>query len=137
MALVWPFFNITFTFVQYSPHFYYYTLLFRFNSRCEELRPCVECQAYKSGSLDEEACRTKCITFQVELVDKIQEEAEEGTKICRAPDDNGCSIVFEYFYRDKELFVRAQKTKICSEGANVLGKLFNLTIEIRYSCRIN
>lgn len=88
--------------------------------RCEELRPCVECKAYKSES----DCDAKCADFPVKLVEKIEEDdAIEGTKTCRAPDDSGCTIIFEYFYDYKnQLVIRAQKDKICSEIANVWGK---------------
>lgn len=69
-------------------------------------------------------CNVKCADLQVELVENIQEnDMNDGTKICRAPDDFGCTIIFEYLYdTHNELIIRAQKEKICSEIANVWGK---------------
>lgn len=69
-------------------------------------------------------CNVKCVDFSVELVEKIEEDDTKAeTKICRAPDDSGCTIIFEYLYNSQnELIVTAQKDKICSEIANVWGK---------------
>ncbi|KAF5269170.1 hypothetical protein FQR65_LT02470 [Abscondita terminalis] len=90
--------------------------------RCEELRNCVECQAYKSGLYDQSECSLKCTAFTTSVVDKISEDnVEENVKICRTPDNSGCTIIFQYMYDDnKELVVTAQRTKICSERVDVL-----------------
>ncbi|KAK4879184.1 hypothetical protein RN001_007330 [Aquatica leii] len=90
--------------------------------KCEELRNCVECQAYKSGVYDQSECSLKCSGFSVSIVDKINENnVEESIKICRTPDNSGCTIIFQYMYDDnKELVVVAQRTKICSERDDIL-----------------
>lgn len=90
--------------------------------RCEELRNCVECQAYKSGTYSQTDCPIKCTAFTVSVIDKINEEdVDESVKICRTPDNSGCTIIFQYAYdENNEITVTAQRTKICTERADIL-----------------
>lgn len=103
---------------------FYKTRFYTYFFRCEELRHCVECQAYKTGTYDESECNIKCHAFVTNVVEKIDEEnIDEDVKICRTPDNSGCTILFQYTYdENKELIVKAQKYKICSEIVNVFGK---------------
>lgn len=80
--------------------------------RCEELGPCVECQAYKTGSLNA-TCET--CTNSLELVDKFDEEFNPEVKDCQVLLNHGCRMHFQYSYDQNQLIVvRALKEKICS-----------------------
>ncbi|XP_049821956.1 integrin beta-PS isoform X2 [Aethina tumida] len=80
--------------------------------RCEELSPCVECQAYKTGSLNA-TCET--CTNSLELVDKFDEEFNPEVKDCQVLLNHGCRMHFQYSYDQNQLIVvRALKEKICS-----------------------
>ncbi|KAJ8971763.1 hypothetical protein NQ317_004693, partial [Molorchus minor] len=80
--------------------------------RCEELRHCVECQVYETGIYDKSECALNCTTFSTILIDKFDNENDDGVKKCNVPDKMGCVIIFEYSYdENKDLIVRAQKKK--------------------------
>jgi integrin beta 1 len=89
--------------------------------RCQELRPCVECQAYKSGPYNEDHCRSNCTTFLTEIVDKLENKEDSNVKTCTLVDEKDCTFVFQYEYGDnKELKVVAERKKVCREPPNVL-----------------
>ncbi|RZC33867.1 integrin beta-PS, partial [Asbolus verrucosus] len=89
--------------------------------RCGELRNCVECQAYKSGIYSEDECRANCTAFNTEIVEKIDSESDENSKICTLLDDKECTLVFQYEYGSNgELKVKTEKAKFCPEPPNIL-----------------
>ncbi|EFA03618.2 integrin beta-PS [Tribolium castaneum] len=89
--------------------------------RCEELRPCVECQIYKSGVFNEEECQSNCTFFQSEAVDKLENSHDEQVKTCTLVDENDCTFAFQYEYvNEKNLKVTAEKEKICRGPPNIL-----------------
>ncbi|KAJ8947984.1 hypothetical protein NQ314_008519 [Rhamnusium bicolor] len=89
--------------------------------RCEELRHCVECQAYQTGIYDKNECKMKCMAFSTTIVETFYDENDDNIKKCRVPGKAGCIIIFEYTYdENKELIVRAQKEKLCAGPPNVL-----------------
>lgn len=97
--------------------------------RCEELRHCVECQAYGTGLYDKSQCELNCTTFKTEIVDKFRNDDE--IKKCRVPDKAGCIIIFEYTYgENNELIVRAQKEKLCAGPPNVLAWILGVIATI-------
>ncbi|CAH1183280.1 unnamed protein product [Phaedon cochleariae] len=89
--------------------------------RCEELRHCVECQAYKSGIYNGTLCDAQCTTFTTEILDTLGTDDNQEIKKCRIPDNDRCIINFEYYYdQDNKLVVRASREKICAPPPNVL-----------------
>jgi integrin beta 1 len=93
------------------------------------LRPCVECQAYKSGPYNEEQCRSNCTTFLTEIVDKLENKEDSNVKTCTLVDEKDCTFVFQYEYGDnKELKVVAERKKVCREPPNVLGEYISREI---------
>ncbi|KAJ8954366.1 hypothetical protein NQ318_011039 [Aromia moschata] len=89
--------------------------------RCEELRHCVECQAYQTGAYNQDECKINCTAFLTQVVDKFDDNDDSDIKKCRVPDKMGCIIIFEYTYdENKELVVRAQKERLCAGPPNVL-----------------
>lgn len=94
--------------------------------RCEELRPCVECQVYKSGVYNQDECKANCTNFLTEVVDKIDNHQDSDVKTCTIVDDNDCTFVFQYEYLDeKQLRVVAEKEKVCRGPPDVLGECDN------------
>ncbi|XP_057656374.1 integrin beta-PS-like isoform X1 [Diorhabda carinulata] len=88
--------------------------------RCEELRPCVECQVYKAG-IYKDVCDTNCTLFKTEKLRKFDIEENGEFKKCKILDINSCIINFEYSYtEDDKLIVKALDKKICPEPPNVL-----------------
>ncbi|XP_012274157.1 integrin beta-PS isoform X2 [Orussus abietinus] len=99
--------------------------------RCEELKDCVECKAYKSGPLAINRECDSCL-HQVDITDKIEDDPTAvdyaNAHICRAPAEGGCTFAFKYeHYRggtggDIKIFkITAQKKKDCPVPVNVLG----------------
>nr|XP_023020007.1 integrin beta-PS-like [Leptinotarsa decemlineata] len=88
--------------------------------RCEELRYCVECQAYKKGKYNS-TCSTQCTEFQTKVVDKLDSDDDPSIKRCKIPDDDRCIMNFEYYYDSREvLVVKAMKERVCPSPPNVL-----------------
>lgn len=87
--------------------------------RCQELRNCVECQAFKSGKFNVSECKENCTSFNTKIVHKIENNEDENIKTCTLIDDKGCSFIFQYDVGQKQLKVKAQKEKYCPEPVNV------------------
>ncbi|XP_050510420.1 integrin beta-PS isoform X2 [Diabrotica virgifera virgifera] len=81
--------------------------------RCNELRACVECQAYKTGSLNA-TCATSCTEFQTQIVHKLESEGLEDVKKCRVPFNESCFIHFDYYYVEDKLVVKALDREVCT-----------------------
>lgn len=89
--------------------------------RCDELSPCVQCQAYESGPYDSANC-TKVCTFRTILVDEVDKTGNADVKICTLPDTDGCTFSFQYEYLqgDEKPVVKAEKEKSCPLAAPVV-----------------
>ncbi|XP_072391431.1 integrin beta-PS-like [Diabrotica undecimpunctata] len=88
--------------------------------RCNELRACVECQAYKSGSLNNDSCVTTCTEFQTQIVHKLESEGVEDVKKCRVPFNESCFIHFDYYYVEDKLVVKALDREVCTGPVDAL-----------------
>ncbi|XP_029033971.1 integrin beta-PS-like [Osmia bicornis bicornis] len=104
--------------------------------RCEELKKCVECMAYNSGSFAGNGKCDQCL-HQIDIVEKITEDPvkdqETGAHVCRTQDDAGCTFAFKYeYYRggtggDIKIFnILAEKEKTCPKPLNVVGVAIGL-----------
>ncbi|CAH1183024.1 unnamed protein product [Ceutorhynchus assimilis] len=87
--------------------------------RCDEFKPCVECQAYGTGIYaNSSSCLENCTLFRTEIVEKLE---NRGGKRCRVVVEKDCTMVFEYSYdKDEKLTVSAEKQKICPEPPPLL-----------------
>ncbi|XP_066138889.1 integrin beta-PS-like [Euwallacea fornicatus] len=83
--------------------------------RCDELKDCVECQAYQSGPLaNSTVCANNCTTFSTQIIKKLDETTNKGGQKCRVLVEGDCTIQFEYSYdEDDNLVLVAEENKIC------------------------
>ncbi|KAJ4441232.1 hypothetical protein ANN_11083 [Periplaneta americana] len=92
--------------------------------QCEKYKDIVECRVFETGPLGkkEECFQDGSIT--IVKVDKIEEpeytEEDTGLRICRIPDDAGCTFIFRYVIDNST--VEVQSTKECGSEINILGK---------------
>eukprot|EP00096_Caligus_rogercresseyi_P012190 TRINITY_DN5033_c0_g1_i1.p1 TRINITY_DN5033_c0_g1~~TRINITY_DN5033_c0_g1_i1.p1 ORF type:complete len:836 (+),score=305.25 TRINITY_DN5033_c0_g1_i1:51-2558(+) len=96
--------------------------------KCDELKPCVQCQIFGSGPLldkeDEngvELC-DKC-PFSALPVERAEDFAVEENELCHFTDDDDCRGSFVYGYHNSTgmLHVWVQKTKECPIVVDVMG----------------
>lgn len=93
------------------------------SERCDELKDCIECQAYKTGPeyVEGKDC-SSCANVDTELVDDIDENPNAkhppGTHVCVVRDSSGCSFVFTYEDGRGDTVIstaKAEKSKKCPE----------------------
>ncbi|XP_049775853.1 integrin beta-PS-like [Schistocerca cancellata] len=92
---------------------------------CNELKECVECEAYTKKD-----CQNCTIGLTVILQDTVTEDSvqnEENTGFCRFPDENDCTFSFVYRkVKGANMYdVIAEKEKRCS-NVNILGVILGV-----------
>jgi integrin beta 1 len=92
-------------------------------SRCEELKPCVLCKAFKAGNLTETECNTTCADFQPEIVETLEVDVDQEETGCWGYDEQDCKYYFAYYYNMtlNKLQVKVQKARECPPQVYVLG----------------
>ena len=83
--------------------------------KCEELKACVQCQAFGSGELvaggqlesgvytsctDQDTGEEKC-PFNVEMVAKAEDQVKGDERTCTFIDDDDCRFTFVYGYKNE------------------------------------
>jgi integrin beta 1 len=86
------------------------------------LKPCVQCQMYKTGNLTEEECAKQCTEFVPEAVEVVEYEIDSDEVKCWGIDNDDCKYQFVYYYDETNcLKVKAQKDRECPPPVYVLG----------------
>lgn len=107
--------------------------------RCSELKECVECLAYRTGTLasDEGAdgvdtCQSNCTKFVPIALGPVPVEEKPHEHQCTFYDEDGCKFVFVYTDEtaDEKLVVRAQEERDCPKPVYVLGLVFGVIAAI-------
>lgn len=86
--------------------------------RCEELRPCVEC--FMDGFAN--CSSLNCSGYGFGFVEEVREDVNGEKKLCTFPDEERCTVVYQYYSEGEVLTAEIQKEKVCPEGPDVLGK---------------
>ncbi|RWS10657.1 integrin beta-PS-like protein, partial [Dinothrombium tinctorium] len=99
-------------------------------TQCDNFKECVQCQVWKTGPLDKEAC-DNC-TFTAMETDKL--EVDDGETHCFFIDEDDCKAQFKYRMTDEEngafVFVTAQRTKDCPTPVDVFKIVIGVIIGI-------
>ena len=93
-------------------------------NRCEELKPCVLCDAFKIGNLTEAECNRTCTDdWDFELVETLEVDVDKDEIGCHGYDEQDCKYYFAYFHNitTNNLLVRVQKQRECPPQVYVLG----------------
>ncbi|KAL6266943.1 hypothetical protein P5V15_000028 [Pogonomyrmex californicus] len=92
-------------------------------SRCEELKPCVQCQMYGTGNYsDPEECARNCKEFVPEGVETVIVDVDNDEVPCFGTDEDDCKYNFVYYYNETNcLQVRAQNERECPPQVYMLG----------------
>jgi len=92
-------------------------------SRCEELKPCVQCQMYSTGNYsDPEECARNCKEFVPEGVETVIVDVDNDEVPCFGTDEDDCKYNFVYYYNETNcLQVRAQNERECPPQVYMLG----------------
>ncbi|XP_034949317.1 integrin beta-PS [Chelonus insularis] len=91
-------------------------------SRCEELKPCVQCLTYKTGNLTESECNKLCTEFVPETVESIVVDVDNDEVACYGIDEYDCKYNFVYYYDNQNcLKVKVQAERECPSPVYVLG----------------
>lgn len=88
--------------------------------RCDELKPCVECKVHNKGKYKDD-CDIKCTQYTINIVDSIDDEEVDDSKICRYIEEN-CKLLFTYIYENDKIIASTLKDLQCSEPINLAGK---------------
>lgn len=94
--------------------------------RCEEFKDCVQCQMYKTGSLNEEECIRNCTLFTPIPVEKIEVDEESDEHFCMFYDENDCRFQFVYNDHDEKIVVKAQQELDCPPRIWMLGPILGM-----------
>lgn len=92
-------------------------------SRCEELKPCVQCQMYGTGNYsDPDECAKNCKEFVPEGVEIVIVDVDNDEVPCFGTDEDDCKYNFVYYYNETNcLKVRAQNPRECPPQVYMLG----------------
>ncbi|XP_043487353.1 integrin beta-PS-like [Polistes fuscatus] len=106
--------------------------------RCEELKDCVECMAYRTGPLVQNG--TCNCNYQIRTVDVVKEDPENDYKLdthyCRTDGDGGCFFAFKYEYvgkdknKDNIIKILVQKKPECPVPIDVFGVSMRVAISV-------
>lgn len=93
------------------------------SDRCEEFKHCVQCQMYKTGPLDEEACAKNCTKFTPIGVEKVEAKEENEEVLCSLfYDEDDCSFAYLYYFDEQNrVVVKAQQERKCPPKVFLLG----------------
>jgi len=99
--------------------------------KCSELKPCVQCQQFKSGEYmdgkddydEDEVHKCDKCPFKPIPVDTVDDKITDDQRLCaNNVDDDDCRFTFAYGYtKEGELEVWVQKTKECPEVVDIMG----------------
>ncbi|KAF5307892.1 hypothetical protein FQR65_LT06459 [Abscondita terminalis] len=81
-------------------------------NRCEELQPCVLCQAYKKGPYSETDCLEKCQPSVI-LVDNVEDGLDEDSTLCEAEYNATCKYKFVYKPTTDAFIIKATTKTQC------------------------
>uniref|UniRef100_T1JH90 Integrin beta subunit tail domain-containing protein n=1 Tax=Strigamia maritima TaxID=126957 RepID=T1JH90_STRMM len=82
--------------------------------KCDDLRPCVECQIWQSGEYNEDACRNNCTV-------EIMTQTSLPEALCIFTDKDGCTFRFSYSLdASNKTTIYVLDTKDCPQPANVM-----------------
>ncbi|XP_001606384.1 integrin beta-PS [Nasonia vitripennis] len=92
-------------------------------NRCEELKPCVLCTAFKAGNLTEVECNSTCSQYDYEIVETIDVDLDKEEIGCHGYDEQDCKYFFAYIHDvlNNTMLVRIQKQRECPPQVYVLG----------------
>ncbi|XP_058794533.1 integrin beta-PS [Phymastichus coffea] len=93
-------------------------------NKCEALKPCVLCYAFKTGNLTELECNNTCIDHhEYELVEKLEVDVDDKEIGCHIYDDQDCSYYYAYYENvpHKKWQIKVQKQRDCPPQVYVLG----------------
>ncbi|XP_068210289.1 integrin beta-PS-like isoform X2 [Palaemon carinicauda] len=96
------------------------------SGKCDEFKPCVQCQAFQTGEYAPDICQKKCTLFNITKVPevKVDQAVEEQ---CFFFDDNDCRIIFAYRrYENGTIEVRVQENVECSTSVNMWGVIISV-----------
>ncbi|RWS27736.1 integrin beta-PS-like protein, partial [Leptotrombidium deliense] len=105
-------------------------------TRCDDLKPCVQCQVWQSGNYTKEQC-DMCIFKTVEVSEEDFEVKEDETH-CVFIDDDGCKAEFAYRLEEddvdekkiKFIFAKAPREKDCPVIVNMFLVVIGLILFI-------
>ncbi|XP_014209848.1 integrin beta-PS isoform X2 [Copidosoma floridanum] len=101
-------------------------------SRCEELKPCVLCKAFKAGNLTEEECNSTCVNFVPEIVETLEVDVDQEETGCWGYDEQDCKYYFAYYYNmtTNQLHVKVQKARECPPQVYVLAIVLGVIMAV-------
>ncbi|XP_065200071.1 integrin beta-PS-like isoform X1 [Planococcus citri] len=96
------------------------------NTKCNELKDCVQCKVHQSGPLTQEQC-DKC-SYNITEIDYLKVTDEDY--FCSAYDDQDCRFTYIYEVIGSQVNVLAQKNKECPPQARIPGVVFSVILSI-------
>ena len=94
--------------------------------KCLNFGPCVQCDIWKSGKLDEEQCKN-CSTYsKITELSSLEGPLRDHARLCTLTDETtGCDFNFTYKYSnfDRDYAMFAQNRQQCPEEVDILGKM--------------
>lgn len=87
------------------------------DSKCDEFRPCVECQMWQTGDYEQMECQRRC-ALNATLVAQF---SKEKSRFCEFQDEEGCTYRFTYKFTamGKEV-VEVLEVLECAKAADLL-----------------
>lgn len=92
-------------------------------NRCEELKPCVLCSAFKLGNQTESECNEMCLNYEFEIMETLEVDVDTDETGCSGFDEQDCKYLYGYFLNvtTNKLSVKVQKQRDCPKPVYVLG----------------
>ncbi|XP_017775813.1 PREDICTED: integrin beta-PS-like [Nicrophorus vespilloides] len=80
------------------------------DSRCTEIKPCVECTVFNTGIYKDE-CEQQCSNYNITTVDEITDVDSSTVKVCKI-EINECLMIFKYF-QNKQYSIEVESKLKC------------------------
>ncbi|KAG7207279.1 hypothetical protein KM043_008951 [Ampulex compressa] len=101
-------------------------------SRCEELKPCVQCKMYGTGNYtDKDECDRNCKHFHIVGVKSVMNEGDDDRVPCFGTDEDDCKYNFVYYYNETNILtILAQNERECPPPVYMLGIVLGMIAAI-------
>lgn len=97
------------------------------NTKCNELKDCVQCKVHESGPYTKEKCDAEC-THNITIVEYLK--VADDDLFCSAYDDQDCRFTYIYEMVGNHISILAQKNKECPPQARIPGVVFSVILSI-------
>ncbi|XP_063601076.1 integrin beta-PS-like [Penaeus indicus] len=97
------------------------------SGKCSEFKPCVQCEVFKTGELNQDQCQEKCDPYNISIVSEFAKDLGTG-KRCSFLDKENCrfDFVYELDRSSGNVSLWVKQDLDCQKPINVTGVIFGV-----------